>query len=216
MRRSGESPVRVLETNIDLSLTVNGDVNKGPNGNNRSSLHNDDHHQHPHPHHPLRHHDHHHDAEAAAATDTMLSHRKCPLPADADDTDGDARPRPRPGKLQRIADQHGLTKKGLTLLLAALCFCFFLLVVLLGMAAKWPRSHLQANRKICLTSDCLRASAQVSPSPARLMRALVIRGTWCRGRRPRTCRRRDRCGSPISLYILLYSHKTLTVRVVSR
>lgn len=150
MRRAGESPVRVLETNIDFPLSVNGDVNKGPNGNKRGSLH--DHH-----HHHL-HHDH-HDAEAAAATDTMLSHHKYPLPNDDDDEE----PRPPAGKLGKVASKHGLTKKGLTLLLMTLCLCFLLLLALLGMAAMWPRAQSEAKVDICLTPDCLRASAQVSP-----------------------------------------------------
>ncbi|XP_063590993.1 endothelin-converting enzyme 2-like isoform X2 [Penaeus indicus] len=148
MRRAGESPVRVLETNIDFPLSVNGDVNKGPNGNKRGSLH--DHH-----HHHL-HHDH-HDPEAAAATDTMLSHHKYPLPADDDEEE----PRPPAGKLGKVASKHGLTKKGLTLLLMTLCLCFLLLLALLVMAAMWPREQEEPKMEICLTPDCLRASAQL-------------------------------------------------------
>lgn len=148
MRRAGESPVRVLETNIDFPLSVNGDVNKGPNGNKRGSLH--DHH-----HHHL-HHDH-HDAEAAAATDTMLSHHKYPLPNDDDDEE----PRPPAGKLGKVASKHGLTKKGLTLLLITLGVCLLLLLALLVMAAMWPREQEEPKMEICLTPDCLRASAQV-------------------------------------------------------
>nr|XP_027237808.1 endothelin-converting enzyme 2-like [Penaeus vannamei] len=148
MRRAGESPVRVLETNIDFPLSVNGDVNKGPNGNKRGSLH--DHH-----HHHL-HHDH-HDAEAAAATDTMLSHHKYPLPNDDDDEE----PRPPAGKLGKVASKHGLTKKGLTLLLITLGVCLLLLLALLVMAAMWPREQEEPKMEICLTPDCLRASAQL-------------------------------------------------------
>lgn len=145
MRRAGESPVRVLETNVDFPLTVNGDVNKGPNGNKRGSLH--DHH-------------HDHDAESAAPTDTMLTHpTNYPLPND--DEDDDDLTKAKPGKLQKVAHKHGLTKKGLLLLLLTACMCALLLVTLLVMAVMWPRDLQQLKMEVCLTPDCLRASAQV-------------------------------------------------------
>lgn len=145
MRRAGESPVRVLETNVDFPLTVNGDVNKGPNGNKRGSLH--DHH-------------HDHDAESAAPTDTMLTHpAKYPLPND--DEDDDDLTKTKPGKLQKVAHKHGLTKKGLLLLLLTAFMCALLLVTLLVMAVMWPRDLQQLKMEVCLTPDCLRASAQL-------------------------------------------------------
>lgn len=148
MRRAGESPVRVLETNVDFPLSLNGDVNKGPNGNKRGSLH--DHH----------HHD--HDAESAAATDTMLVHHaKYPLPHD-DDDDDDHLTKSKPGKLQKVAHRHGLTRKGLLLLMLTVCLCVLLLVALLVMAALWPRDLHHLKMDVCLTPDCLRASAQVN------------------------------------------------------
>ncbi|XP_069942306.1 uncharacterized protein [Cherax quadricarinatus] len=146
MRRAGESPVRVLETNVDFPLSLNGDVNKGPNGNKRGSLH--DHH-------------HDHDAESAAPTDTMLVHHaKYHLPNDGDDDDDDLT-KGRPGKLQTVAHRHGLTKKGLLLLMLTVCLCILLLVALMVMAVLWPRDLNQMKLEVCLTPDCLRASAQV-------------------------------------------------------
>ncbi|XP_063862460.1 uncharacterized protein LOC135101948 isoform X1 [Scylla paramamosain] len=148
MRRVGESPVRVLETNIDLPLSVNGDLNKGPNGNNRGAVH--DHHHH--------HHD--HEAEAAAPTDTMLAHHhhvKYPLPNDDDDDDDI---KGKPGKLQKMAHRHGLTKKGLLLLLLVGFLCVVQLVALLVMTVLWPKDLEQLKTEVCLTPDCLRASAQ--------------------------------------------------------
>lgn len=153
MRRVGESPVRVLETNIDLPLSVNGDLNKGPNGNNRGAVH--DHHHH--------HHD--HEAEAAAPTDTMLAHHhhvKYPLPNDDDDDDDI---KGKPGKLQKMAHRHGLTKKGLLLLLLVGFLCVVQLVALLVMTVLWPKDLEQLKTEVCLTPDCLRASAQVQCSP---------------------------------------------------
>lgn len=149
MRRVGESPVRVLETNIDLPLSVNGDLNKGPNGNNRGAVH--DHHHH--------HHD--HEAEAAAPTDTMLAHHhhvKYPLPNDDDDDDDI---KGKPGKLQKVAQRHGLTKKGLLLLLLVGFLCLVQLVALLVMSVLWPKDLEQLKTEVCLTPDCLRASAQL-------------------------------------------------------
>lgn len=150
MRRAGESPVRILETNIDFPpLSVNGDLNKGgPNGNNRGSV-------------QYHHHHHHgdHEAESAAPTDTMLSHVKYPIP---DDDDEEITNKGKPGKLQKVATNHGLTKKGLLLLLLTGFLCLLLLVALLVMAVLWPRDLNRANVEVCLTPDCLRASAQVS------------------------------------------------------
>lgn len=151
MRRVGESPVRVLETNIDFPLSVNGDLNKGPNGNKRGSVH--DHHHH--------HHD--HEAEAAAPTDTMLAHHhvKYALPHEDDDEDDI---KGKPGKLQKMAQRHGLTKKGLLLLMLIGFLCLVLLVALLVMAVLWPKDLQQLKMEVCLTPDCLRASAQVQSS----------------------------------------------------
>lgn len=156
MRRAGESPVRVLETNIDFPpLTVNGDLNKGggPNGNKRgASVH--DHHHHMH----LD-----HDSECGAApTDTMLSHpAKYRVPADDDDDDDGLQTKGKPGKLQKMAHKHGLTKKGLLLLIFTACVCLVLLVAILVMAVLWPRDLDQMKVEVCLTPACLRASAQV-------------------------------------------------------
>ncbi|KAK7070572.1 hypothetical protein SK128_027381, partial [Halocaridina rubra] len=160
MRRSGESPVRVLETNVDFPLSLNGDLNKGPtNGNKRSSLH--DHHLHHHHHHPVLHHHHDLDAEGATPSDTMLKHNtKYPLANDDDDDDTLTKKTKKPGKLQKMASKHGLTKKGLVLLLLFGFVCLFLLVALLVLVIMWPRPDEMYPRDVCLTPDCLRASAQ--------------------------------------------------------
>lgn len=140
--------MRVLETNIDFPLSVNGDLNKGPNGNKRGSVH--DHHHH--------HHD--HEAEAAAPTDTMLAHHhvKYPLPHEDDDEDDI---KGKPGKLQKVAQRHGLTKKGLLLLILVGFLCLVLAVAVLVMTVLWPKDLQQLKMEVCLTPDCLRASAQL-------------------------------------------------------
>lgn len=65
-------------------------------------------------------------------------------------------------RLHRLAQKHGLNKKGLVLLILSCAMCVLLLVALLTMVALWPRATEGDHTEVCLTPDCLRASAQVS------------------------------------------------------
>lgn len=172
MKRFQDSPPhrpRPLETDIDYPpRSVNGDINRppfgggdrmgvppppgmaGPNGNKRSSL--------PGPDPDV-------EGEAATPSDTMLS--KAPLPDDDDEEDltrGHSRGRraTSSGHLGRMASRHGLTRKGLLLLLFLGSLCILLFLALLVMGAMWPQSLGVQRKDVCLTPDCLRASAQVS------------------------------------------------------
>ncbi|CAL4152400.1 unnamed protein product, partial [Meganyctiphanes norvegica] len=185
-QRAEESPPKILETNVDFPpLTVNGDIIKGPNGNNHNDHHTHHHHllhhhhhcsadrlhdqdnMHMHHVHDLHHPSHDHDAETATPTDTMLTHpHKFPLPEDDDDDEGGmtndtgVKAYDSNWKLQKVAHRHGLTKKGLVLLCLLGMLATFLLVVLLVLVAMWPREDHQDKIEVCLTPDCLRASAQ--------------------------------------------------------
>ena len=183
MRKFHDSPTpqrpRILETDIDYPpRSINGDLNRlppyvgerssrgmapgppslgmsvnasGTNGNKRASMQELD-----------------TEAECATPSDTMLSHAsKMPLPDDDEDDDTMTRTRvsgrrsvPR-GKLNRMAQRHGLSRKGLLLLLFFMALSILLLMTLFVMGAMWPSEDDLNAKEICLTPDCLRASAQV-------------------------------------------------------
>ncbi|XP_076031913.1 uncharacterized protein LOC143019816 [Oratosquilla oratoria] len=188
MNRIEDSPPRVIETNIDFpALSVNGDLNKGSNGNNRTAPipeESDDHemetppqatdimlsgdtkiplhplHHHHHHHHPMHHHHHplHHHHR----------HRSNNEEEEEDEEDGVAMKKRKPSQLDKMADRHGLTKKGVVLLMLACVVCVLLVVALLVMVVLWPRDLLEEKLEICLTPDCLRASAQIPDAFGRL------------------------------------------------
>lgn len=64
-------------------------------------------------------------------------------------------------KLHKLAQKHGLNKKGLVLLILSSAICILLLVALITMVVLWPKSDDGDDMDVCLTPDCLRASAQV-------------------------------------------------------
>lgn len=65
-------------------------------------------------------------------------------------------------RLHRLAQKHGLNKKGLVMLIFSSALCILLLVALLTLVAMWPDETEGDRTEVCLTPDCLRASAQVS------------------------------------------------------
>ncbi|KAF2352667.1 hypothetical protein FHG87_016578, partial [Trinorchestia longiramus] len=67
---------------------------------------------------------------------------------------------PSNSKLSRLAQKHGLNKKGLVILLLCSMFCILLLVALITMVVLWPKTSDADQADVCLTPDCLRASAQ--------------------------------------------------------
>ena len=69
--------------------------------------------------------------------------------------------KPKRDPLQRLASQHGLTKKGLSLLMGSMGACGLLLVALLVLVVLWPRQDYGNKAPVCLTPDCLRAAAEV-------------------------------------------------------
>ncbi|KAL7639782.1 UNVERIFIED_CONTAM: hypothetical protein RMT77_009192 [Armadillidium vulgare] len=185
MKRYQDSPPqrpRVLETDIDYPpRSVNGDLSRfpygerqtprqgfvgtpinlgmtGPNGNKRGSVHDLD-----------------NENEGNNPSDTMLSHgAKITLPDDDDEDEMNPhmgrhsrglskRPQTN-GKLGRMASKHGLTHKGLTLVLFLAGLCLVLFMILLVMGAMWPTAQGNLKKDICLTPDCLRASAQLQGS----------------------------------------------------
>ena len=178
MRRHHDSPTRpsVLESNVDFPpppppLTVNGDVNRmnmsvgggnnnpvNGNGTNKRSgslpeLDND--------------------AESASPTDTMLTQSsKSRIPDDDDDpplshhlshhhAHHHHHHHIRPSRVQRTAAKYGVTTQGLGLLICCGGMVLVLLVTLLSMVVMWPTDEQNRLQEVCLTPDCLRASAEV-------------------------------------------------------
>ena len=161
MRRLQDSPTRpsVLETNVDFPppLTINGDLNRmtmgsgGPiNGNNKrvgSTFELDN------------------DAESATPTDTMLTQAsKSRLPEDEEENHHHHHHHHhiRPNRVQRTAAKYGVTSKGLGLLICFGGLVIVLSVTLFSMIAMWPRDAQNIHQEVCLTPDCLRASAEAS------------------------------------------------------
>ena len=95
-----------------------------------------------------------------AGEDSLL---KYPIPADGEaDSQADLRGlNHKPDALQRLACRHGLTRKGLCLLVWALLACVCLLLAVLCLLTLWPRQAQQGKAPVCLTPACLRAAAQV-------------------------------------------------------
>ncbi|XP_018018430.1 uncharacterized protein LOC108674955, partial [Hyalella azteca] len=63
-------------------------------------------------------------------------------------------------KLHRLAQKHGLNKKGLVILLLCSASCILLLIALVTLVVLWPKTSEGDHTEVCLTPDCLRASAQ--------------------------------------------------------
>ena len=63
-------------------------------------------------------------------------------------------------KLERCALRHGLTPRALVVLLLTLGLCGLLLATLLAMTVLWSSGERDAEARVCLTPDCLRAAAQ--------------------------------------------------------
>ena len=64
-------------------------------------------------------------------------------------------------RLHGFAHKHGLNKKGLVLLILTTTMCLLLLMAVVVMGLMWPTQSDGDQADVCLTPDCLRASAQV-------------------------------------------------------